>query len=319
MDPFTLMSLIGAGVNLIGNAQGGQKVMPEQINPLTNGYYQDILGELNRWNGQQNQYQQQANQARGQLNREAGTARDIRNQQSNVAVPGANDWFTDFMDEQIPGYRAEAQQVAEMATRGGSAGQAERAQIMSEQAARNAANQFAGSGGMFSGATSQAVAEGAASPLARYQDELGKQYQNAFMGAYTPLAGQGQQLAYQGQQDQFQNTMNQLGQMLSSTQLAGNLFGNAMGGAQNAAGLAGQRAQGAEGYRHDIAQPFYATPNYQPNQMSTLGNDLSNFGTLGAGFIGNPANAAQDITDPGTKPRDKTNNDWLYGQKPLLK
>jgi hypothetical protein len=284
--------------------------MPQQINPLTDQYYQDVLQELSRWNQQQGMYQQQADQARQRLGAQGNIAEDIRDRQGNVNVPGANDWFYDFMDEQVPGYREEAQQVAEMATRGGSAGQAARAQVLSEQAARNAANQMAAQGGTYSGAGAKAVAEGAAGPLAAYQDALGQQYQNAFMGAYTPLASQGQSLAYQGQQDNFQNTMNQLGQMLSSTQLAGNMYGNAMNGAQNSANLAGQRAQGAEQWRNDVAQPFYATPSYKPNPMATFGNGLMNLGLLGSSFNSNPA-GAKDGTG-GIKPRN-SDGSWNTG------
>lgn len=291
MDPFTLMSLIGGGTSLISNLFGPKETMPTQINPLTDQYYQDILGELSNWNSQQSGAMANAETARGRVEGSAKQAEDIRNRQGNVNAPGADDWFDDFMEEQIPGYRAQAQAAAEMATRGGSAGQAERAQKLSEDAARTVAGQFAGSGGMFSGGMGEAVGQGAANPIADYQNQLGNQYQNAFMGAYTPLAGQGQSLAYQGQQDAFSNAMNQLAQQLQSTQLAGNMYGNSMGGALNAGQLYGSRAQGAEANRHDVAQPVWASPTQSPNAMATFGQGLSNLGMMGSSFMNSPSGA----------------------------
>lgn len=290
MDPFSWMSMIGMGANLLGNLFGGKKQMPEQINPLTDQYYQQVLNELGNWNNKQSGAIQDVKYDQSGVRRQANAAQNIQKQQANVNAPGANDWFDAFMEEQLPGYREEAAKAAEMATRGGSAGQAERAQELSRQAAQNAAAQFGGRG-MFSGAANEAVGQGAANPLAAYQNQMGQDYQNAFMGAYQPLASQGQQLAYRGQQDAFNNTMNQLGQQLNSAQVAGNMFGNSANIGTNLANLFGQRAQGAESWRNDVAQPFYATPSYQPNALSTFGQGLTNFGYFGSGLSDNPSGA----------------------------
>lgn len=284
MDPFTLMSMLGGGANLIGSLFGPKETMPTQINPLTDQYYQDVLRELGMWNSKQAGADAEAGRARSQMGATAGRIGSLADNMAGVSKPGALDWFDDYMDEQVPGYMDMATQVAERATRGGMEAQQQRANRVSEEAGRMVAQQL-GPGAMFSGAGQAAVGEGIATPLRDYEAQLGDAYQNAFMNAYTPLAGQGQALGAQGKQNEFQNAMNQLSSMISGQQAMGNLFGNVGQQALGQSQLYGQRAQGAEQSRHDIAQPFYASPNMSPNMGQQIGSNLANLGMMGAGLF----------------------------------
>ena len=241
------------------------------VNPYTKEYYNISKQNLENYNQLMKQYLGKSEAAEGDLRR-------IMNQMGSYKFEVSYDPLAAQRAFLSTAYSYQPVVDQLLQTQQGS----DYARTLSAEAARQVASQFAGQGGLQSGAALKAMMEGATTPLAQYQ----AQREAARNQALMQLLGQGYaglQRGYElAPQLELQRQQAQFGVLGSQADIANRLLGYGMAGQQLYGGL-GQGALSAMG---GMAAPQWWQPTYvaNPNYRSPL--DAIGLG-LSAGNLAN--------------------------------
>ena len=276
------------------------------VNPYTREYYNISKQNLENYNQLMKQYLGKSEAAEGDLRR-------IMNQMGSYTFEVSYDPLAAqraFLST-APSYQPLVDQLLQ--TQQG----ADYARTLSAEAARQVASQFAGQGGLQSGAALKAMMEGATLPLAQYQS----QREAARNQALLQLLGQGYAGLQRGYELaphlELQRQQAQFGVLGSQADIANRLLGYGMAGQQLYGGL-GQGALSAMGgvSTPQWWQPTYvANPNYR-SPLDAIGLGLSGGNLANAGGLTGLNLLSQWMT-PSPKqapvgPSPIPNSDYIY-------